>query len=689
MNTFFTRPIQKYLGSAGALFLIYVALGILCVVFIPSFNTARLVWPPTAIAFGILVLYGVELWPAVLLGAFTISLINGSIAPTAAGIAAANTFEATAAAYVLRKYFDFNPMFSRLRDTLGFIFVSLFFTMFSAGIAALSQLLIGIRTVSEANDLWAAWWIGHSVTMLWVSPFVIRWMARPSFTKTPRELLEGIAVFVPITLITFFLFWTPYTQLGYVSLIYVLILPLLWAALRTGPRGMTLALFITGLLGIGGMLFGFGPGAANVSAKSLLYMQTLLGTLSIIFLTFTSIVEERKEANNALSHHVDQLEEALKKIRAEDQAKTDFIAILAHELRNPLAPVVSSLELLKRQETAPSERTEPLRVMETHVATMSRLLDDLLDISRISRQKFVLQKVPVELSEVLKRSIETSSDFIKKSQHTFVTTLPTRPILLEADEFRLEQVFVNLLNNAAKYTNSGGRIEMHAELIGNQAVVRVKDNGIGIPPERTKEIFERFGLHASEPARLPGGLRIGLSITKQMVELHGGVVEVRSKGEGHGSEFIVRLPAFRAQPLSAIRYPSPEQKVPPPDARKISTHRILIVDDNEAAAQGLGKLLQHSGHDVTLSYTGTDALNMAQRIQPDIILLDIGLPDIDGHEVARRLKESKNTAPIVALTGYGQSDDKQKAYDAGFVHHLTKPVSIVDVEAAIENFCLQ
>jgi signal transduction histidine kinase/CheY-like chemotaxis protein len=436
-----------------------------------------------------------------------------------------------------------------------------------------------------------------------------------------------------------------------------------------------------------GVLFGSGPiaHAANPS-QSLFGIQLVVGVLSLIFLLFTSIVEERKESELALRSSVDKLQSALEQIRAEDQNKSDFIAILAHELRNPLSPMLSSLEVMKQNGLRP-ENAPAAASIASHLHVLARLLDDLLDISRVSQKKFKLQRQATKLRDVIAQSLEMAAPHIAQRGHTLTVIEPNEELWLEGDPVRLAQIFVNLLINAAKYTDPGGKVRLEAKREDGHAVVEVSDTGIGIEPTRLQKIFEAFG--TGDPGvRRSGGLHIGLSLAKRMTELHHGELEAHSSGTGRGSAFVVRLPLLPTAPLmpeeSVRRGRSRFSKEALESARKDGGSKVLVVDDNEAAADSLGKLLEHNGHHTLIAYDAPDALKLCDEHQPAAALLDIGLPTMDGYELARHLRQKFGGAILlIALTGYGQSEDKQKAKEAGFDEHLTKPVSIVDVERVL------
>ena len=367
------------------------------------------------------------------------------------------------------------------------------------------------------------------------------------------------------------------------------------------------------------------------------------------------------------------------RVRAQDKRKDEFLATLAHELRNPLAPLRSGLAVIAKAQTL--EATVPIRqIMERQVGHMVRLIDDLLDVSRITSGKIRLRLEPLEVKKVLEAAVEVSRPFIEAARHTLDVHLPAEPLWVEADLTRLSQVVSNLLNNAAKYTAAGGRIELLAERVGEHVRIRVTDNGDGLAPDMIPEVFELFA-QAGRPAEsAQGGLGIGLALVKRLVELHGGTVDAESPGLGRGSTFTITLAARapRAEPAAQL----PAVREPPSAAL-----RVMVVDDNTDAAATLSMLLEISGHQVRTSRDGAQALAALAEFSPDVVFLDIGLPGLDGYEVARRMRQSSAGAGlrIVALTGWGAESDRKRSMEAGFDRHLTKPVGYEQVQSVLHD----
>jgi PAS domain S-box-containing protein len=382
-------------------------------------------------------------------------------------------------------------------------------------------------------------------------------------------------------------------------------------------------------------------------------------------------VSARKELERQLRRRAEELAE-------NDRRKDEFLAMLSHELRNPLAPIRNAVQIMKTVHTEEPRLRWSRDVIDRQVAHITRLVDDLLDVSRITRGKVRLAKGPVELGQVMRQAVEASRPLFDARRQVLTVTPPREPVWLEADSTRLAQVLGNLLNNAAKYTDEGGRVWFTAAADGDAAVVRVRDDGIGISPDLLPHVFEMFTQGDRSLDRSQGGLGIGLTLARSLVEMHGGTLTVHSEGVGRGSEFVVRLPLQAATPPQ----PSPDEGASTGGA----SLRILVVDDNRDSADSLALLLRETGHTVETAYDGVEALAAARRFAPAVVLLDIGLPGMDGYEVARSLRREPGRVPLlVALTGYGQDDDRARALEAGFDEHLVKPANLAAVNALLKQ----
>jgi PAS domain S-box-containing protein len=367
--------------------------------------------------------------------------------------------------------------------------------------------------------------------------------------------------------------------------------------------------------------------------------------------------------------------------RAEELAevsrhKDEFLATLAHELRNPLAPIRNSVHYLGMEGLTDRDVKTARDVIARQVAVMVRLIDDLLDVSRISRNKLDVRKERVELATVVESAVESSRPLIQQCGHELTISLPPQALYLSADPIRLAQVFLNLLNNAAKYTNHGGQIWLTAKREGSDAVVSVRDNGIGIPGDMLSRVFDMFTQVDRSLEQSQGGLGVGLTLVRRLVEMHDGSIEVRSNGPDEGSEFVVRLPLLISPP-----YETP----PSSDGARVqalSKCRILVVDDNKDSADSLGMLLRLKGNEIRTAHDGLEAVEVAEMFHPEFVLLDIGLPKLNGYDVARRIRQQPwgRDIILIALTGWGKAEDRRLSQEAGFNFHIVKPVDLAALE---------
>jgi signal transduction histidine kinase len=394
-------------------------------------------------------------------------------------------------------------------------------------------------------------------------------------------------------------------------------------------------------------------------------------------------ITEQVRVRQSMEQTHAERESLLAELQAASRTKDEFLAMLGHELRNPLSPIVTAIELMKLRGAG---QTEGIQVVERQVHHLIHLVDDLLDVARITRGQLELVRERVELAVVIARAIETASPLIERGGHTLAVDVPVHGLAVDGDITRLAQVVSNLLTNAAKYTHPGGHIWIEAGRVDDHAVLHVRDDGVGIAPEMLDRIFDLFTQVPQDLARSQGGLGLGLSIVRTLTEKHGGTVTARSAGRGRGSELIVRLPlAATAQEAASADAPASPVGVGTAGGGH-SPRRILIVDDNEDAAWILAETLSLIGHDVRCAHDGPSALRTAVEHPPEIALLDIGLPVMDGYELAARLRADPRVAGVrlIALTGYGQPGDRQRSTDAGFAAHLVKPVSIAVLVKAID-----
>jgi signal transduction histidine kinase len=409
--------------------------------------------------------------------------------------------------------------------------------------------------------------------------------------------------------------------------------------------------------------------------------QDEIGVLVEAFNTMLAEVGQRAAAleasNKALQQETEERRQAEAALRVADQRKDEFLATLAHELRNPLAPMVNAMGLLQAPNADAAIAKRAHGILNRQLSQMVRLVDDLLDVSRITSGKLAVRKQPVELATVVQNAVDTARPLLEERRHALDLQLPAQPVYLQADAVRLSQVFSNLLNNAAKYSEPNGVVRLSSAVAGSSVRVRIEDDGIGISAASLPRIFEMFAQGDTSPERTQSGLGVGLALAKRLVELHGGTIEAESGGLGKGSAFTVILPVMAA--LTSERTPTA-----PPVSKSVQ-HRILLVDDNVDFATSMSMLLQALGHDVRTASDALEALTIAREHKPEFAFLDLGMPRISGYELARRLRAEPETAGIVliALSGWGQARDRERSREAGFALHLVKPVELQNIEAVL------
>jgi signal transduction histidine kinase/CheY-like chemotaxis protein len=376
---------------------------------------------------------------------------------------------------------------------------------------------------------------------------------------------------------------------------------------------------------------------------------------------------------------VTKLRRAEAAVREADRRKDEFLALLAHELRNPLAPIRTGLELMKILKDDPQQLDETHAIMERQMQQLVRLIDDLLDVSRISRGKLELRRARVALSDVVRSAVEANRPALDAAGHQLSVLLPADALSVHADPHRLAQVVSNLLDNAVKYTPRGGRISLEVRRDGADAVLSVKDNGIGIPEDMLDRVFEMFTRSKRDVEFASPGLGIGLALVRSIVQMHGGRVEVESGGERQGTELRIYLPLL-VDATTTVQQPAIS-----PAATNNHQRRVLIVDDNEDAARVLSLAVKQLGNDVRLARDGEEAIEVAGQFQPEVVLMDLGMPKLDGYDAARHIRQQPwgRDMLLVALSGWGQDGHKQRAKEAGFDHHLIKPADLAEVKRLI------
>lgn len=598
------RPYSRHEWQiAGTLFVSYLAVSTVAAHYVPA--PAEL-YPAAAIALCALYFGGLRLFPVVYFAALISGVLAGIASPLLIVLPAAITLQAIAGASMLRKL-NIDPLFRRYRDTLHLIVTVAAISFIGPTLTAFA---VSARGMSYPFAGWGHAYIASLFCLLIITPFVLRWFTKPRFSRTTTEIVETAAVFAVLLGINVLFFVEGVQTVSGISVAYILLVPLFFIALRLRPRFVTLALLITALFAIA------------APAGNLFEIELFLIALSIILLTVTSLEEELRVNANLVRSQFATLENAVSRVSSESKAKNDFIAVLAHELRNPLAPIVSALELLKLKGTHDEDDVRAFDMMTERMGVVRQLLDDLLDISRISEHKVVLKQETVNLEAVLEHAVLSTDHHRKQRHQQLVFRAPETPLRVLGDPVRLEQIFSNLLTNASKYSDSGDTVTLSAQQKDSTVEIEVSDQGLGLSPGALETIFIPF--HQLEQGeRSMKGLGIGLALVRSFVEMHGGAVAATSDGPGLGSSFTVNLPLFH----SGI-----------PSIKRRSAV-ALIVDDNDAASGSLGRLLEIEGCSVMYAYDTAQAVEQGIRLSPDIIFINVDTPNQDGHTIAKTLRE--------------------------------------------------
>ena len=651
---------RRFAFAVVALAISYVLAARLGLAFAVVAEQVTLVWPPTGLALGALIVFGRRLWPGVLAGAFVVNVWAHAPPVVALAIAAGNTTEALLGVWLLQRA-GLSPGRWRVLDAIVLVASAMLVCApLGATAGAASLCGGGLEPWSAFGPLWRDWWLGDAVGALVVAPVILCWRAE----EARRHRSEAAALFAGAAVVS---------GLGFALLEPTIAFPVhylgfpfvIWAALRFGPRSTGIVVLIVATIEVYGTIRGLGPFGGRDNEVRLIFMQVFVAMLATTGLVLAAVSGERQRLAAKLVARARSLE-------VRDRTRQEFLAMLGHELRNPLAPILQATELMKGDGTNEAGIDRLRGVIARQSRQLARLVDDLLDVSRISSGKIIVVRRPTDLSSVLDVATEASQPLFDAARVKLTTVRPAETLVVDGDPARLAQVVANLLNNAARYTPEGGHARLELAREGERAVIRVRDDGLGMSRDLLSAAFELFTQGPRTPNRAPGGLGIGLNLVREIVGMHGGAVEARSDGAGKGSVFTVRLPLLPAESRATAK-PKP---APPPLPIAPTARRVLVVDDNVDAAEMLAKLLQIAGHEVRTAHDGPSALAAARADPPEVIVLDIGMPGMNGYELARAIRADTALADVrlVAVTGYGQAEDVAEARAAGFNRHLVKPV---------------
>ena len=650
--------------------------------FLTAQTSPAVIWPPAGIGLAAVLLRGYKMWVPIAAAAFLASATSPSSPPIVVILAVTigHTVAPIIATYVFRKL-NLSLTFDTVRDVVIFSFGVFFFSMIAPALITSAQVIAG-TLIDSAYLSWSRGWAGRLFSMLILTPLILSWFSwrlrNPSHPKKSdfKHILEKTSAFLLLAVSIYFLFWSEVAQsLSFLSLLFMMI-ALIWMSNRMNFRTITLAFFLIATFGIiGAVIAGGGPDRPPLNSR-LFSIELFLILVAPIFYLFSAVSKERRTAVAMSRRRSEELETAMNKLEKQDRQKDAFISTLAHELRNPLAAILNSLEFLQMKGLRSEEFKEPLGIAVRQSRQIDKMLRHLLDVSRVQKGKAELEMQKINALSIIKRASETIKPLLRKGKQHFTVEIPDAGFEINCDPMRVEQILVNLLSNAIKYTEKDGQITLTVSEETDYAVFRVKDTGRGLTSDTVDKIFDLF-VQVNHTNAIQGGLGIGLTLSRDLAKLHGGTLEAESQGLGKGSVFTLRIPS-----RLDVNMAKDQKKQKSETLMKLpKRRRVLLIDDNADLVQIFERILKMLGQDVHSILDGERAIEEARAFKPDIIFLDIGLPNKDGHELAREFRAEKefDDAKLVALSGYGQPEDKLKSQKSGFDGHLVKPVSIEDI----------
>ena len=659
------------LPAIGALALIYFVAGKLSLQLAFLHKSASPVWPPAGIALAALLVLGFRVWPALFVGAFLVNLTTLGNIWTSLGIASGNTLEALCGAWLVNRFAGGARVFDRPQDVFKFALAALVSTTVSPTFGVSSLAAGGFAQWSSYWPVWLTWWLGDASGVLVIAPLLLLWSVPATQRKWNQKQVLEVSVLLLLLVVlaeTVFGGWLPISARNYpISFICGPIV--IWTAFRFTPRETATGIFILSAIAIWGTLNGFGPFILQSENQSLLMLQLWTAALTITAMAIAAAITERNRTQVALEQQKDAVEAA-------NRTKDNFLAMLSHELRTPLTPVVAALDTLEADGSRSSESKNSLAMIRRNVELESQLIDDLLDLTRIAKDKLQLRFGPLDSHEVINNVVEICRPEAQARNLTLQLNLRAGAHHVLGDAAKYQQIVWNLLKNAIKFTAENGEITISSSNPEPQLLaIAVHDTGIGIEPEVMNRIFDPFEQGERAFQRHYGGLGLGLAISKSLAQAHGGTLIARSEGHDRGSTFILTMKTVPAPPR-IVKLTSPV-----PESRPL---RILLVDDHQDTCVALERLLVRRGHLVAATHNVRSAMETAARNSFDLLISDIALPDGTGTELMTYL-HAISRIPGIAISGFGMNGDIEKSIDAGFAEHLVKPVKMENLEAAIDR----
>jgi len=656
----------------GILTVAYFIAGKLGLMLASLHASASPVWPPAGIALAALLLFGYRAWPAIFVGAFLVNVTTAGSPATSFAIASGNTLEALVGAWLVDRFAGGRNAFDRPQGVFKFALAAGISTIISPVFGVTSLALAGFADWPAYGAIWLTWWLGDATGDLVFTPLVLLWIVASKRSWNKKEAAEVSALLLLLVALSWVVFggWFEVSSKNY-PIAFICGPIVIWTAFRFSQRETATGIFILSVVAVWGTLHGFGPFIRETENQSLLALQWWTAVLTITAMALSAGMAERWRVEEEL-----QQQKAV--VEAANRTKDHFLAMLSHELRTPLTPVISTLESLER-EPAPSEDTKSaLAMIRRNIELETQLIDDLLDFTRISRDKMQLRFTPVDAHLAISSVVEICRAEAESKSLQVRLDLRADTHQVAADAAKFQQIIWNLLKNAIKFTPHDGKIVIAScnpspELL----TISVRDTGIGMDPEVMQRIFDPFEQGNRSFEQRSGGLGLGLAISKSLAQAHGGTLAAQSEGGDRGSTFILSM-----QTLSPAEVGTVPQKATSEAARR--GLKILLVDDHQDTCAALERLLVHRGHLVAATHNVRSALEAAARNQFDLLISDIALPDGSGMDLMRQLR-AISTIPGIAISGFGNNGDIERSLQAGFSDHLIKPIKLDDLEAAIER----
>ena len=660
------------LPAIGILIFVYFIAGKFGLMLASLHVSASPVWPPAGIALGALLVLGYRAWPAIFIGAFFVNVTTAGNVATSLAIASGNTLEAFCGAWLVNRFAGGTTVFDRPQSVFTFALAAAVSTIIGPAFGVTSLALAGFADLANYGAIWLTWWLGDATGDLLIAPLIILWSIPSKRRWNRREAVEvGILLLILFVLSeAVFGGWLAISAKNY-PIAFICGPIVIWMAFRFTQRETASGIFILSAIAIWGTLHGFGPFLGETENQSLLVLQSWTAVLTITAMALSAGMAERRRAEEALQQQNAAVETA-------NRTKDHFLAMLSHELRTPLTPVISALEALEIEPAQTREVKSALAMIRRNVELETQLIDDLLDFTRIAKDKLQLRFAPVDAHAAISDVVEMCRAEAESKKLQVHLNLRANTHYVAADAAKFQQIIWNLLKNATKFTPEDGEIAISSSNPSPEVLtITVRDTGIGMESEVMQRIFDPFEQGNRSFERRFGGLGLGLAISKSLAQAHGGTLTAQSDGRNRGSTFLLSMQTI--SPTEGLDVPAKTT-----GERSRQGLRILLVDDHEDTCTALEKLLVRRGHLVAATHNMRSAMEAAVRNQFDLLISDIALPDGNGMELMMQMR-AISKIPGIAISGFGNNGDIEKSLQAGFAEHLIKPVKLDALEAAIER----